>query len=125
MPECAAKARRCRFYCSTNRQTAQRAALDKNMPVSYTHLSVVPLRGGMAGTYLATTGEAGRAVLHCRMEGRKLSFPAADGLFVQHTVRQTGRAGADQLYGEGVQGEMCIRDSNKTGSAGLLRRILA
>ena len=31
--------------------------------------SVVPLRGGMAGTYLATTGEAGRAVLHCRMEG--------------------------------------------------------
>ena len=30
---------------------------------------VVPLRGGMAGTYLATTGEAGRAVLHCRMEG--------------------------------------------------------
>ena len=60
-------------------------------PVSYTHLdvykrqeavclsvegplkilgpSVVPLRGGMAGTYLATTGEAGRAVLHCRMEG--------------------------------------------------------
>ena len=31
--------------------------------------SVVPLRGGMAGTYLATTGEAGRAGLHCRMEG--------------------------------------------------------
>ena len=31
--------------------------------------SVVPLRGGMAGTYLATTGKAGRAVLHCRMEG--------------------------------------------------------
>ncbi len=30
---------------------------------------VVPLRGGMAGTYLATTGEAGRAGLHCRMEG--------------------------------------------------------
>ena len=28
-----------------------------------------PLRGGMAGTYLATTDEAGRAVLHCRMEG--------------------------------------------------------
>ncbi len=23
----------------------------------------------MAGTYLATTGEAGRDVLHCRMEG--------------------------------------------------------
>ena len=31
--------------------------------------SVVPLRGGMAGTYLVTTGEAGPAVLHCRMEG--------------------------------------------------------
>ena len=31
--------------------------------------SVVPLRGGMAGTYLATTGEAGPARLHCRMEG--------------------------------------------------------
>ena len=31
--------------------------------------AIVPLRGGMAGTYLATTGEAGRAVLHCRMEG--------------------------------------------------------
>ena len=31
--------------------------------------AVVPLRGGMGGTYLATTGEAGRAVLHCRMEG--------------------------------------------------------
>lgn len=30
----------------------------------------------------------------------------ADGLFVQHTVRQTGRAGTDQLYGEGVQGGM-------------------
>ena len=28
-----------------------------------------PLRGGMAGTYLATTGEAGPARLHCRMEG--------------------------------------------------------
>ena len=31
--------------------------------------SVVPLRGGMAGIYLATTGEAGPAKLHCRMEG--------------------------------------------------------
>ena len=31
--------------------------------------SVVPLRGGMAGTYLATIGEAGPAKLHCRMEG--------------------------------------------------------
>ena len=30
---------------------------------------VVPLRGGMAGTYLATTGEAGPARLRCRMEG--------------------------------------------------------
>ena len=28
-----------------------------------------PLRGGMAGTYLATTGEAGPARLRCRMEG--------------------------------------------------------
>ena len=26
----------------------------------------------------------------------------ADGLFVQHTVRQTGRAGTNQLYGEGT-----------------------
>ena len=31
--------------------------------------SVVPLRGGIAGTYLATIGEAGPAKLHCRMEG--------------------------------------------------------
>lgn len=31
--------------------------------------SAVPLRGGMAGTYLATTGEAGPARLRCRMEG--------------------------------------------------------
>ncbi len=31
--------------------------------------SIVPLRGGMAGTYLATTGEAGPAKLFCRMEG--------------------------------------------------------
>ena len=31
--------------------------------------AVVPLRGGMAGTYLATEGVAGRATLHCRMEG--------------------------------------------------------
>ena len=38
-------------------------------PVEILGPSVVPLRGGMAGTYLATTGEAGRAVLHCRMEG--------------------------------------------------------
>lgn len=38
-------------------------------PVRIIGPSVVPLRGGMAGTYLATTGEAGRAVLHCRMEG--------------------------------------------------------
>lgn len=38
-------------------------------PVKILGPSVVPLRGGMAGTYLATTGEAGRAVLHCRMEG--------------------------------------------------------
>ena len=38
-------------------------------PVSILGPSVVPLRGGMAGTYLATTGQSGRAVLHCRMEG--------------------------------------------------------
>ena len=39
-------------------------------PVKLLGPSIVPLRGGMAGTYLATTGAAGRAVLHCRMEGR-------------------------------------------------------
>ncbi len=38
-------------------------------PVQILGPTVVPLRGGMAGTYLATTGEPGRAVLHCRMEG--------------------------------------------------------
>lgn len=38
-------------------------------PVKILGPSIVPLRGGMAGTYLATTGEAGRAVLRCRMEG--------------------------------------------------------
>ena len=38
-------------------------------PVKILGPSIVPLRGGMTGTYLATTGEAGRAVLHCRMEG--------------------------------------------------------
>ncbi len=38
-------------------------------PVKILGPSVVPLRGGMAGTYLATTGRAGRAVLHCKMEG--------------------------------------------------------
>ncbi len=31
--------------------------------------SVIPLRGGMAGAYLATTGVAGRATLRCQMEG--------------------------------------------------------
>ena len=31
--------------------------------------AVVPLRGGMAGAYLATEGVAGRATLHCQMEG--------------------------------------------------------
>ena len=31
--------------------------------------AVVPLRGGMAGVYLATEGVAGRATLRCRMEG--------------------------------------------------------
>lgn len=38
-------------------------------PVKLLGPSIVPLRGGMAGTYLSTTGAAGRAVLHCRMEG--------------------------------------------------------
>ena len=38
-------------------------------PVKILGPAVVPLRGGMGGTYLTTTGEAGRAVLHCRMEG--------------------------------------------------------
>ena len=38
-------------------------------PLTILGPSIVPLRGGMAGTYLATTGEAGRAVLHCKMEG--------------------------------------------------------
>lgn len=38
-------------------------------PVRLIGPSVVPLRGGMAGAYLATTGEAGRVILHCRMEG--------------------------------------------------------
>ena len=38
-------------------------------PVRILGPRVVPLRGGMAGTYLATTGRAGRAVLHCKMEG--------------------------------------------------------
>ena len=38
-------------------------------PVRILGPSVVPLRGGMAGIYLATTGEAGRAVLRCKMEG--------------------------------------------------------
>ena len=31
--------------------------------------SIVPLRGGMAGAYLSTEGVAGRATVHCRMEG--------------------------------------------------------
>ena len=43
--------------------------VNKGDVVSILGPSVVPLRGGMAGTYLATTGEAGHAVLHCKMEG--------------------------------------------------------
>ena len=50
-------------YCS------EAVQLSVEGPVEILGPSVVPLRGGMAGTYLATTGEAGRAVLHCRMEG--------------------------------------------------------
>ena len=50
-------------YCS------EAVRLSVEGPVEILGPSVVPLRGGMAGTYLATTGEAGRAVLHCKMEG--------------------------------------------------------
>ena len=50
-------------YCS------EAVQLSVEGPVEILGPSVVPLRGGMAGTYLATTGEAGRAVLHCKMEG--------------------------------------------------------
>lgn len=38
-------------------------------PVRLLGPACVPLRGGMAGTYLATVGQAGRAVLRARMEG--------------------------------------------------------
>ena len=51
------------LYCS------EAVQLSVEGPVEILGPSVVPLRGGMAGTYLATTGEAGRAVLHCKMEG--------------------------------------------------------
>ena len=50
-------------YCS------EAVQLSVEGPVEILGPSIVPLRGGMAGTYLATTGEAGRAVLHCKMEG--------------------------------------------------------
>ena len=50
-------------YCS------EAVQLSVEGPVEILGPSVVPLRCGMAGTYLATTGEAGRAVLHCKMEG--------------------------------------------------------
>ena len=50
-------------YCS------EAVQLSVEGPVEILGPSVVPLRGGMAGTYRATTGEAGRAVLHCKMEG--------------------------------------------------------
>ncbi len=50
-------------YCS------EAVRLTVEGPVRLIGPNVVPLRGGMAGTYLATTGEAGRAVLRCRMEG--------------------------------------------------------
>lgn len=50
-------------YCS------EAVQLSVEGPVRIIGPSIVPLRGGMAGTYLATTGEAGPAVLHCRMEG--------------------------------------------------------
>ena len=50
-------------YCS------EAVSLSVEGPLKILGPSVVPLRGGAAGTYLATTGQAGRAVLHCRMEG--------------------------------------------------------
>ena len=50
-------------YCS------EAVKLSVEGPLRILGPSVVPLRGGMAGTYLATTGEAGPAKLHCRMEG--------------------------------------------------------
>ena len=40
-------------------------------PVKILGPAVVPLRGGMGGTYLATTGEAGRAVLHGGRAGHR------------------------------------------------------
>jgi beta-galactosidase len=43
--------------------------LETEGPVRLLGPAVVPLRGGMGGAYLATVGEAGRAVLHCRMVG--------------------------------------------------------
>ena len=57
-------------YCS------EAVQLSVEGPVEILGPSVVPLRGGMAGTYLATTGEAGRAVLHCKMEGGALDTEA-------------------------------------------------
>ena len=53
------------YYRSLSRNISKRT----EGPVKILGPAVVPLRGGMGGTYLATTGEAGRAVLHCRMEG--------------------------------------------------------
>jgi beta-galactosidase len=50
-------------YCS------EAVQLEVEGPVRLLGPSVVPLRGGMGGAYLATVGEAGRAVLHCRMAG--------------------------------------------------------
>ncbi len=50
-------------YCS------EAVRLRTEGPVKLIGPDVVPLRGGMAGTYLATVGEAGRAVLYCEMEG--------------------------------------------------------
>ena len=50
-------------YCS------EAVQLSVEGPAKLIGPSVVPLRGGMAGTYLATDGVAGRATLHCKMEG--------------------------------------------------------
>ena len=50
-------------YCS------EAVQLSVEGPAKLIGPAVVPLRGGMAGTYLATEGIAGRATLHCSMEG--------------------------------------------------------
>ena len=50
-------------YCS------EAVQLEVEGPAKLLGPSAVPLRGGAAGVYLASVGVAGRATLHCRMEG--------------------------------------------------------